>query len=427
MKQKLLVLALAGLSGGAFAQSNVTISGVVRVGFEQVSAGGATVAGADATSRNRVTDNGSNIRFASEESLGNGLTAWWQMESAIGVSDNQGSAGAPTSTAANVTTLGSRNTAVGVKGAWGNLFMGKWDVHYSSGNGVDTTNGNDAFSSRAQILNITHGNGAVITAVRAAANANNAVAGAGRNAANTFGGRQNNVISYVSPSFSGFDVRVTHSTQSENTSAAMRANDRTWAINPAYSNGPISAFYSYMKLSNTGAVASAAPVAGDTGNNLTGNRLGAAYTFPMGLKIGLVWDKNKAEVADGSNSFDPVGILATGGNVGAHALRERTAWGLPIEYVSGPHRVNFAYAKAGNLKTNVGTVNDSGAKMLVLGYQYSLSKRTSVAALYSTITNGTNAAYDYRETSVNIAGTSGTGLAAGADPRTLQVAMRHAF
>lgn len=426
MKQKLLAVAIASLSGAAFAQSNVTISGVVRLGFEQVSAGGATVAGASATSRNRVTDNGSNIRFSGEEVLGNGLSAWWQMESAMGVSDNAGSAGAASNAAPGVTTLGSRNTAVGLKGGWGNLFMGKWDVHYNSGNGVDTTNGNDAFSSRAQVLNILHGNGAAITAIRAAANANNAVAGAGRNAANAFGGRQNNVISYVSPNFSGFDVRITHSTQAENTAANMSAKDKTWAVNPAYSNGPIHAFYSWMKLSNTGA-AVVANVAGESGNNLTGQRLGASYTFPMGFKIGLVWDKNKADVADGSNSFDAVGIAAAGGNVGAHASRERTAWAMPIQYVTGPHRVNFAYAKAGNLKTNIGTVNDSGAKLLVLGYEYSLSKRTSVAALYSAITNGTNAAYDFREASVNIAGTSGTGLAAGADPRTIQLGLRHAF
>ena len=425
MKKKFLAIAVAGLSSAAIAQSNVTISGVVRVGLEQVGAGGATVAGASATSRNRVTDNGSNIRFAGEEVLGNGLTAWWQMESAIGVSDNVGSAGAASNAAPGVTTLGSRNTAVGVKGVWGNLFMGKWDVHYNSGNVVDTVNGNDAFSSRAQVLNITHGNGAAATATDAA-NANNAATVAGRNAANGFGGRLNNVISYVSPNVSGFAVGITHSTQAESTAANISAKDKAWAITPTYNNGPITAFYSWMKLSNTGAVVTAA-VAGETGNNLTGQRLGGAYTFPMGLKIGLVWDKNKVEVADGTASLGALGIAATGGNVAAHARRERSAWALPIQYVTGAHRLNFAYAKATSIKTDIGTVGDSGANLYVLGYEYSLSKRTSVAVLYSAINNGANAAYDFREASVNIAGTSGAGLAAGADPRTFQLAVRHAF
>lgn len=426
MKQKLLAIALAGLSGTAFAQSNVTISGVFRVGVESVSAGGATVAGANMTSRTRVTDNGTNIRFAGTESLGSGLTAWWQVESAIGIVDNQGSATAPTAVAANSTTLGTRNTAVGLKGGWGDIFIGKWDVHYNSGNTVDTVNGNDAFSSRAQVLNITHGNGAVATAG----------AGAGLGAPNTFGGRFNNTITYASPSFSGLAVALRHSTAgtsltgsgtgaNEVTTAGLAAKSKIWSINPTYNNGPVTAFYSWMKVYNGGAVPGAA--ANATGNHLVGQRVGAAYTLPMGLKFGLVWDKNKIEVADGTASLAAVGIAATGGNVGVHARRERTAWALPIQYITGPHRVNFAYAKAGNLKTDVGTVNDSGAKLFVLGYEYSLSKRTSVAALYTTITNGANAAYDYRESNTNIAGGNGTGLAAGTDPRTLQFAVRHAF
>lgn len=414
MKKTLLAIAVAGLSSAALAQSNVTISGVMRIGLEQVSAGGATVAGASPTSRNRVTDNGSNIRFAGQEALGNGTSAWWQLESAIGVADNQGSAGAPAPGAANLTTLGTRNTAVGLKGEWGNVLMGKWDVHYNSGNSVDTVNGNDAFSSRAQVLNILHGNGAVSTAT-------------GLGAPNTFGGRQNNVVSYLSPKMSGFDVRVSYSAQSENTVANIAAKDKMWAITPNYDNGPITAFFSWMKLSNGGAVVQA-NAAGNSGLNSTGQRLGAAYTLPMGLKFGLIWDKNKVETADGRGALVTLGIAATGGNIATvQARRERTAWGLPIQYVTGAHRVNFAYAKASSLKTNVGTVGDSGASLVVLGYEYSLSKRTSVAVLYSAINNGANAAYDFRESSVNIAGTSGVGLAAGADPRTFQLAVRHAF
>lgn len=423
MKQKLLAMAIAGLSGTALAQSNVTISGVLRVGVESVSAGGATVAGADMTSRNRVTDNGSAIRFAGTENLGNGTTAWWQVESAIGIVDTQGSAAAPAPGAAISTGIGTRNTAVGLKGAWGDFFVGKWDVHYNSGNTVDTVNGNDAFSSRAQVLNITHGNGAVATAT-------------GLGAPNTFGGRFNNVIAYTSPTFSGFAIAVKQSTsgtnlagsgtsQNELTTAGLAAKSKIWALNPTYISGPLTAFYSWMKVFNGGAVVGVG--ANATGNHLVGQRLGASYTLPMGLKFGLVWDKHKIEVADGTASLAALGVVATGGSVGAHVRRERTAWALPIEYISGPHRVNFAFAQAASIKTDVGTVNDSGAKLLVLGYEYSLSKRTSVAALYSAITNGSNAAYDFRETSTNIAGGNGTGLAAGTDPRTFQLAIRHAF
>lgn len=226
---------------------------------------------------------------------------------------------------------------------------------------------------------------------------------------------------FVTPNWNGFDATMNFSTQSENTAPGLLAKDRALAFTPKYSNGPWHAFYSYFKNSDNGATTAVA------GNHLTGNRLGASYTFPMGLKIGLVWDKNKAEKSDGSAGLAALGIAATGQNVAAHSRRERTAWALPIQYVTGAHRFNFAYARATNLTTNVGTVGDSGAKLFVLGYEYSLSKRTSVAALYSAISNGANAAYDFREGAASIAGTSGAGLAAGSDPRTYQVGLRHVF
>jgi predicted porin len=356
----------------------------------------------------RVIDNGSNIRFAGEEALGNGLKAWWQVESAIGVPDNQGTAAAPAPGAANATTIGTRNTAVGIKGAWGNLFVGKWDAHYNSGNQVDTVNGPDAYGSAGQALNLTHGNGAVATAT-------------GRGAPNTFGGRLPNSIVYITPKWNGVDATFNYSTQSENLTAGTLAKDKAWAFTPKYAGGPIMVFYSHFRNSNNGASTTS------YGNHLTGNRLGGAYTFPMGLKIGLVWDKNKIETANGAAGLAALGIAATGGNVGAHSRRERIAWALPIQYQSGPHRFNITYARTSNLKTDAGTVGSSSARMYFLGYEYSLSKRTSVAALYSTIRNGANAAYDFREASANITGSLGAGLPAGADPRTFQLGLRHVF
>ena len=435
MQKKIIALAVAGLvSGGAFAQSNVTISGEMKVGFENASAGGSTVVNSNQTSRNRVTDTNSKIKFAGEETLGNGMTAWWQMESAIGTSDNVGTTGAAGNGAPGSTTLGSRNTAVGVKGAFGNFFMGKWDVHYGTvaGGGVDTHGLADGDTLAASSLSILHTNGAVTTVaapVVAGTNPAAAATGAGRSAANGFGGRFNNVIAYTSPNFSGFAVAIQHSTQSDNTSAALVAKDKAWGFNPTYANGPFNAFYSYFKLSNTGAVVNAgAAAAGDSGNNLTANRLGAAYTLPMGLKFGLIWDKNKIEVADGTASLNGLGVAATGGAVAVHSRRERTAWALPVQYTSGAHRVNFTYATAANVKTDVGTVGDSGAKMYTLGYDYSLSKRTSVALSWTSINNGNNAAYDGWHPSSSVAG-SGTlpGLNAGADPRIVYMGLRHSF
>ncbi len=52
----------------------------------------------------------------------------------------------------------------------------------------------------------------------------------------------------------------------------------------------------------------------------------------------------------------------------------------------------------------VSGTNDTGAKMYTIGYDYALSKRTSVGAYYSRLDNDTNGAYQ-----PFLAGTSFTG------------------
>lgn len=385
MQKKIIALAVAGLmSGGAFAQSNVTISGQFRVGIDSVSAGGATAA-ANLTSRTRVTDENSTLRFAGEEKLGNGMTAWFQVESALGTSDNIGTTGAQGG-GANAATLGTRNTAVGLKGAFGNFFIGKWDTHYSSHAGVDS-NGLAAHSTAltANVLSIIHTN----------------------NGANGAGGRFNNSIMYTSPNFSGFDVNVGYSTTAgaggignESTAAGVDKENNVW-INPRYNNGPISVFYSYLKRNDAGNLAAGASP------DAKFNRFGGAYTFPMGLKLGLIWDKNEAITAAGVTT-------------------KRTAWALPVSYATGPHTMYFSYAKAGKSNVSgVGDVADSDAKMTMLGYNYAMSKRTSVGLSWWGINNGAAATYDGWHPSSNVG--QGAAIPAGADPRKFTFQINHTY
>lgn len=424
MQKKLIALAIAGLSTAAFAQSNVTISGQMKVGFDSVSATG-SVAGTDYVSRTRISDNNSNLRFSGEESLGNGMTAWFQIESAIGTSDNIGTSGSANS-AVNSATIGQRNTAVGIKGNFGNVLMGKWDAHYNSMANVEAAGLTDGLAMGASSLNILH--------------TLNGQAG--------LGGRLNNVIAYLTPNFSGFTGLLAYTTSgasvSEYTTNGMPNKENGWNLRLAYDNGPWNAAYSHLRVNNNGAAAAAAggllvcinnltgavstgaacpagttaagggasaAVAASNGTNVRSNRLGVAYTFPMGLKLGLMWDNSKAEAA------------ATGALV-----LKRTAWALPVSYRTGAHNVSFTYAKAGDTDTAAGSVADSGGKMVMLGYEYSMSKRTSISATYTQINNGTAGRYDFWHPSNNVSG--GTGLAAaaaGADPRLFSVGLTHKF
>ncbi len=383
MQKKIIALAIAGLSSVAFAQSNVTISGQFRVGIDSVSAGGATAAGANLTSRMRVTDENSTLRFAGEEKLGNGMTAWFQVESAIGTSDNIGTTGAQGG-GANSATIGTRNTAVGIKGNWGNFFVGKWDTHYSSHVGVDSS-GLAAHSGAltTNSLSILHTN----------------------NGANGAGGRFNNAIMYASPNWSGFAFNLGYSTTAgaggvgnESTAAGVDKERNIW-ISPSYSNGPIHVVYSYLKRDDVGNAAAG------TSPDAKFNRLGGAYTFPMGIKVGLIWDKNSTTTAAGVET-------------------KRTAWALPLSYVTGPHTVAFTYAKANNSNVGGADVVNSNAKMTMLGYTYAMSKRTSVAASWWGINNDTAATYDGWHPSSNV---SAAAMPAGADPRKFTLQMNHTF
>ena len=75
MQKKIIALAVAGLvSGAAFAQSNVTISGIADVGFQQSSKS----ENSGTKSQSAINDGGqdaSRVTFSGKEDLGNGLSA----------------------------------------------------------------------------------------------------------------------------------------------------------------------------------------------------------------------------------------------------------------------------------------------------------------------------------------------------------------
>jgi len=439
MQKKIIALAVAGLvSGGAFAQSNVTISGQLKVGMEGISAGGATAGSAgNLTSRTRVTDNNSNIRFSGSEALGNGMTAVFQIESALGTDDKVGTD--TSGTGANRTVLGSRDTFVGLSGNWGTVALGKHSVHYNSMANVEAAGLADGLALGTSSLNIL-----------------NSINGTGLLGST----RLNNAIAYISPTWNGFNALVGYTTLGEATTPGLSKKDNGLNVKLAYNNGPIAATYSYLAVNGAGAAAptaatgatvqcldpalstvttltaaacalvpgvalsTTAAVAANTGNgsDVRSNRLGAAYTFPMGLKVGLIWDKSK-----NTNKGAPAG----------DTWIERSAWALPISYRTGAHNFSFTYAKSNNSSVDSATGLtaarvagwDDSAKMTMLGYEYSMSKRTSVSVSWTQINNSAQGVYDFWHPAASVAGGAGALAAgsAGADPRAFAVNLFHKF
>ena len=384
MQKKLIALAVAGLvSGGAFAQSNVTISGQLKVAVDNVSASGATAPGASLTSRNRFTDNNSNIRFSGTEGLGNGLSAIWQIETSVGTTDCTGTSGAANGACgtAGANTIGTRDTFVGLTGGFGTVMAGKLSVHYQSQVNVEGAGFVDGLPLAASTINLLNNiNGTAITGST----------------------RLNNAIGYVTPTWGGFNVLVGYTTISESTIAGLKAKDTGWNFRPRYDNGPIHATWSYLAVSNAGS--SAASMGADTRSN----RLGFAYDIPGGFKVGVVYDGTKNQ-----------------GNDAGGVETKRTAWALPLSYTNGANVVSFSYAKAGTIKLNGADQKDTGAKMFMLGFEHALSKRTAINATWVSLSNDAAAKYDFWHPSSSVG--AGSPMPAGADPRMIALGMWHKF
>ena len=384
MQKKLIALAVAGLvSGGDFAQSNVTISGQLKVGIDNVSASGATAAGANLTSRTRLTDNNSNIRFSGTEALGNGVSALFQVETSIGTTDCTGTSGAANGACgtAGANTIGTRDTFVGLTGGFGTVLAGKLSVHYQSQVNVESAGLADGLPLPASSLNLMNNvNGVAITGST----------------------RLNNAIGYVTPTWGGFNVMLGYTTISENTAAGLKVKDTGWNLRPRYDNGPIHFTWSYLAVNGAGSTAAS------MGTDTRSNRVGAAYDVPGGFKVGLVWDGTKATAAD-------TGIAT-----------KRNAWALPLAYANGANTFSFTYAKAGNVNvSNTGDQANTGAKMFMLGYDYAFSKRTSVNVAWVSISNESAAKYDFWHPSSSVG--AGTALPVGVDPRLIGASIWHKF
>ena len=93
------------------------------------------------------------------------------------------------------------------------------------------------------------------------------------------------------------------------------------------------------------------------------------------------------------------------------------------KYKLGNGAIKVAYAKAGELGNKVA----SGAKQMTVGYDHNLSKRTTLYAIYTKVSNDTNASYGV---AAGDAGTT-TGFVnakgADADPSAMSFGMKHTF
>lgn len=426
MQKKLIALAIAGLSSAAFAQSNVTIYGVVDGSFENISATGATANGVgvantsmNLNSRSRIVSNSSYLGFKGSESLGNGLTAQFQIETQFAVDNAAGGGTNGTAGFGGTNTLGNRDTFAALQGGFGTAKLGFITTpHRALQTGFDVVPGSAGVANGNNLIGKIN----VGASLSAVGTTTNTVA----SGANTIYRTQG--LMYTSPNFSGFNGSLLYVPNETRTSLANNAAAGTAAPNPSswnlglnYANGPIKAAYSYLTTKDVLGAANANFVAGAalSSSKLKSHLIGVGYTLGGATTVNFIWNSNKIDASS-------IPVAAGMSNI------KNAVWSLGLKHSIGANDFAVQYQRANDgsvSNAGAGTANsaDRGANAIGLRYGYNFSKRTQIYGVYSRISNKSNGNYDFGGATA-ASGTGGNAaLSAGADPTALGVGIRHSF
>ncbi|MBI5861230.1 MAG: porin [Rhodocyclales bacterium] len=428
MQRKLIVLAIAGLSGTALAQSNVSIYGTLHGNFDVINISGGTGAAATNTpSFNRVTSTSSLLGFKGKEKLDADLSALFQFEVSMNLDAGEG----------NSLFGAARNTFVGLDSSnWGRVQLGNFEgptrafesaIDISvNGYGPGTNGGIDSARAVVGKMGGLLAGSAGSIAVREKPSPTRSAS-----KASPFDIYYANAVSWTSPKFSGFQAVALYSAnENKDELAATKINTSLYDLGLSYDNGPLllSLTNASIRLRNQDDGTSPIPPATKTssqrwGDNFrtTETRLGGRYKFAA-ASIGFLWTHNRTK-ADANTLAGRV--------AGTNGLDlKQTVWGINGTYnVTSNGRLVGQYFQARDITGRLGdgsnSLSDTGATFYTFGYEHSLSKRTLLRAVYARVENDSNAGswnggYDF--------GNSGTGFA-GPD-RTisgLQMGLRHTF
>ena len=371
MKKSLIALAVVGAFTAQAAMADTTIYGAANVSFDAVNNG----AVASSANANNVASNVSKLGFKGSEDLGDGLTAVYQFENAITM-DTGGFGGA-------------RDTFVGLSSATaGTVLAGVHDTPYKI-----ATRGLDLFSDTI-------------------ADNRSIMGGAGLHDL-----RVGNALAYVSPAMSGVTVAIATSAGAEvPTANATKAS--VWSLAALYGAGPINVNFGYQTA--TIGSGTSGTFGATTFGNVPANLIGGAVVATA------TNDKATAWKIGGSYTMDALQVNAIYEKLGytragTDLLNESNFYLAGKYNVSASDAVKLAYTSAGKSGTPQNPNTD--ATQFTVGYDHGLSKRTTVYALYSKLSNKSAADYTFSQSTSAANANGGVGSA----PSVFSLGVKHAF
>jgi predicted porin len=414
MQRKLLAVAVAGALGAptvAFAQSStVQIFGTAYIEYSYARQGLApNQAAAPINDRQNIDflqNPGSEIGFKGEEKLGGGLSAWFQCTATMNFRGAGSANGGETDG-----LLCSRNSALGLKGGFGNVWIGRWDTPFKRTISPTNVAGNDTGIWGTAFL-LTGGSTSTMPGTARA----------------TFKRREGNSIFYDSPTFGGFQVMAHFSagngqgaagTGTTATTGVTGSKPRTMGIGAQYSAGPLYVSAGYEKHRQTANFASAAVTGGAQDDH--GWHVGAAYTWGP-VRFGGQYTEQKFDISGAGAAAGAVLGTPAGGATDA----KYRAFHLGADWkIVGPHGLRVAYTRALDARGNATIIGAATGTNALLGgtyrpapcfgttaaaaaancgsntaawlgqirYVYTFSKRTEFNFGYVKLHNDSNAAY----------------------------------
>jgi len=463
----------------AFAQaSNVQIYGTLDMSVEQVWLKGtndvkvntalAATPAVGGQGKNDLYSQSSRLGFKGTEDLGNGLKAWFQIENGLNVDGRQN---------AMTGAWAGRNSALGLEGGFGNVLVGNWDTPYKSvlagsmgnyGGGWLQHNGmllGGGADSTGTLPNLGCDNMGASQNSNTLVNATNCGQVEGNQT--SFHRRVANIMQYWTPRVGGVQGKfayVGNSQKTDNQSSLALGNTNSptlFSMDLNYAAGPLSAGVAYerhagfrasgLQLANTGAISTNLSISTNNAATDTATQLYGSYDFGV-VKIQANWESlqyGDTAIAGVTSSATTGTISQVGAVLGSNNFK-RDAWFLGASAPIGNGRVFGGYSTTSGNKscgtlgvsgqavansTPAGGViaqnffcgGDTGSTAYTLGYEYSLSKRTSVYTTYMNVDNKQYAAF---QPVVAKAGVNGAGLSTGIvgqDMSAINLGMKHSF
>jgi predicted porin len=402
MHKKLLGLAVAGaLAAPVAALAQVEVYGTIHMSINKMKYD--STGAIPSKSAWDVASHASNVGVRGRENVGGGQTAWFQVETNASMERSNN--------VAHTSNFASRNSALGMQGAWGNLFVGQWTTPWADLDalwaiGTVATYGpvtsiigrreTTGSAPNPNCANNFSGNGGVPLSPGVAATQPtcDSVEGNG-GVGHSFWRRISNSIHYQSPVMGGAQVKVAYQTNQDKAVTGTAADPQMYSIAASWSG---------------------------LGGRL---RVGAAYDGHKDFTTVGQTDKGFRVTGGWNFGFADIGAAYEQMVYKSPADVDAVQWGVALAIPIGQGAIRASYSQAEGLEA-AGVETPTGAKQWNLGYDYRFSKRTTVGIGYATIDNESGARFTWSGLSSAQNGQDVT-PPAGSDVSIFFVSMVHRF